>query len=299
MAKKKSGSQDKRTSIIMESELNTLRYGALYKAIFVMILVFCLITMLPVLWVLISSTKDIDEFYRIPPTIIPQSFHPEKIGQVWKMIDFGKAYLNTIVMAIGTVFFSIAGNGLMAYSLSRIKPKGSDLILKLLFLTMLLPSGGTLAAKMKLIVDFPIFHINFINTPWPMWIMGMASCFTIIWFKDYFDSVSQSVIEAARLDGLGEVGIFTKIMIPLCKPVIFYQVIMNINHAWADYFWPMLVFKNKSLQTVMVRALALQGKLAMDEQLIMLTFVMLPPMIFFIIFQKKFMYGMDGGAVKG
>lgn len=299
MAKQKQVTHKNKTSIILDNELNSPKYKCLYSCIVAIIVIFCFIAAVPILWVLISSTKDVEEFYRIPPTIIPQSFHPEKIGEVWKMLNFGRAYLNTGIAVIGTVFFAIMSNGMMGYALSRIKPKGHKWIFKIIFISMMLPAGGTMAAKMKLIVDFPILHLNMINTFWPMWLMSMANCFTVIWYKDYFDSVPQSVIEAARLDGTTDMGIFTRIILPLCKPIIFYQVIVNINHAWSDYFWPLLILKDKSLQTVMVRALALQGKLSVNENLIMLTLVMIPPMIFFVIFQKYLMEGMDTGAVKG
>ena len=158
---------------------------------------------------------------------------------------------------------------------------------------------GSLAAQMKNIVNFPILHINLINTPWPLWIMAAGGPFTVIWFKGYFDTIPSSIVESAKLDGASNITIFMKIIMPIAKPIILTQAIMTFNSAWQDYFWPMILLKEKDVQTIMVRVLAMQGSLAVDEQMVMLTLVMIPPIIFFIIIQKHLVGNMNEGGVKG
>ena len=193
--------------------------------------------------------------------------------------------------------FGIISNGFMAYALSRLKPKGYKLILTLFLWTMMLP--GSMAAQMKNIVNFPLLHINLTNTPWPMWIMAAGSPFMVIWFKGYFDTIPLSIIESAKIDGATNVTIFGRIVMPMAKPIILTQAIMTFNSAWQDYFWPMLLLKDKNIQTIMVRVLAMQGSLAVDEQMVLLTLVMIPPIIFFIIMQKYLIGNENEGGVKG
>ena len=90
-----------------------------------------------------------------------------------------------------------------------------------------------------------------------------------------------------------------KIIMPIAKPIILTQAIMTFNSAWQDYFWPMILLKEKDIQTIMARVLAMQGSLAVDEQMVMLTLVMIPPIIFFIIIQKHLVGNMNEGGVKG
>lgn len=297
MSKKEALNEQTNNRIISVMEMKNPKIKALYALIYSFIVILCICAAVPILWTVVSATKDIDEFYRIPPTIIPQSFHPEKFLEAWKKFSFTKYYLNTAVIALGYVVFSIICNGLMAYSLSRLKPKGYKLILTIFMWTMMVP--GSLAAQMKNIVNFPILHINLINTPWPLWIMAAGGPFTVIWFKGYFDTIPSSIVESAKLDGASNITIFMKIIMPIAKPIILTQAIMTFNSAWQDYFWPMILLKEKDIQTIMARVLAIQGSLAVDEQMVMLTLVMIPPIIFFIIIQKHLVGNMNEGGVKG
>lgn len=297
MSKKASSKERLNNRILSIMDMKNPKIKALYTIIYIYVIILCLCAAVPILWTLVSATKNIDEFYRIPPTIIPQSFHPEKFLEGWKKFSFTKYYLNTAFVALGYVVFGIISNGFMAYALSRLKPKGYKLILTLFLWTMMLP--GSMAAQMKNIVNFPLLHINLTNTPWPMWIMAAGSPFMVIWFKGYFDTIPLSIIESAKIDGATNVTIFGRIVMPMAKPIILTQAIMTFNSAWQDYFWPMLLLKDKNIQTIMVRVLAMQGSLAVDEQMVMLTLVMIPPIIFFIIMQKYLIGNENEGGVKG
>lgn len=297
MSKKASTKVQLNNRIFSVMDMKNPKAKALYTAIYVYVIILCICSAVPILWTVLSATKDIDEFYRIPPTILPQSFHPEKFLEGWKKFNFTKYYSNTFFIAMGYVVFGIISNGFMAYALSRLKPKGYKLILTLFLWTMMLP--GSIAAQMKNIVNFPLLNINLTNTPWPMWIMAAGSPFMVIWFKGYFDTIPSAIIESAKIDGATNVTIFAKIVVPMAKPIILTQAIMTFNSAWQDYFWPMLLLKDKSIQTIMVRVLAMQGSLAVDEQMVMLTLVMIPPIIFFIIMQKYLVGNANEGGVKG
>lgn len=297
MSKKASSKERLNNRILSIMDMKNPKIKALYTIIYIYVIILCLCAAVPILWTLVSATKNIDEFYRIPPTIIPQSFHPEKFLEGWKKFSFTKYYLNTAFVALGYVVFGIISNGFMAYALSRLKPKGYKLILTLFLWTMMLP--GSMAAQMKNIVNFPLLHINLTNTPWPMWIMAAGSPFMVIWFKGYFDTIPLSIIESAKIDGATNVTIFRRIVMPMAKPIILTQAIITFNSAWQDYFWPMLLLKDKNIQTIMVRVLAMQGSLAVDEQMVMLTLVMIPPIIFFIIMQKYLIGNENEGGVKG
>ncbi len=167
-----------------------------------------LICILPPLWVIVSSMKDLKEFLQVPPTIIPRSFHPEKLVKSWKMLDFGKYYLNTFILAIGNVIFSITLNGLAGYVLSRLKPKGSNVVFLMMLWTMMLPNSVAMVPVFKNIVNVPLLHINLTDSHIPMWLMSGASAFNVMVFKSFFDGIPKTLIEAARLDGCSDFGIF-------------------------------------------------------------------------------------------
>jgi len=110
-----------------------------------------------------------------------------------------------------------------------------------------------------------------------------------------------ALVEAARLDGCGNIKIFSKIMVPLSVPIIAFVAITCINGAWSEFFWPYLVLSDVKLQTLPVRIFLLKSKvqIKMNTYMMALTFACIPPLILFAIFQKKIMGGINVGAVKG
>lgn len=206
-----------------------------------------MICLFPPLWVIVSAGKDVGEFYRVPPTLLPKSFNPGKIVSLFKTHSFLKYYVNTFSVCIGSVVFSVVINGLMGYSLSKMKVKGAKFIFGLILASYLLPNTVSMVPVYKAIIKFPILSTNLLNTNWPMWLMAGANAFIVIVYKGFFDDIPGSLLEAGRLDGCTDSSLFTKIVLTLSKPVMFTSVILTFNAAWGDFFWPYMVLRKKNL----------------------------------------------------
>ncbi|MBD1382275.1 carbohydrate ABC transporter permease [Metabacillus arenae] len=287
------------SGIIGKLEMKKRGIKVVYWLLFSVMVLISAVCIFPPLWIMLSSLKDIKEFFTVPPTIIPQSFHPEKLWEAWNTLNFGRIYLNTIQYTAGVVVFTVIFNGLMGYFLSILKPKGSSLVMLLVLWTMLLPNTLGMVPVFKTIIDFPLLNLNFTNTYWPMWMMAGANAFVIIVFKSFFDGIPKALIEAARIDGCSVVGIFFRIILPLSKPVIIAVTILTITRAWEDFFWPYMVLKDESSWTVIVAIFNMKDIYPMDVQFIALTFAIIPPAIIFIFFQKYIMYGFNLSGIKG
>ena len=293
---------NKRSGIINSMDLKRPQVRFLYWLIFFLLILLVLICVLPPLWVILSSMKDLKEFLQVPPTIIPKTFHPEKLAQVWKMLDFGKYYLNTLILAAGNVVFSITLNGLAGYVLSRLKPKGSTLVFTLMLWTLMLPNSVSMVPVFKNIVNVPLLHINLTDSYIPMWLMAGASAFNVMVFKSFFDGIPKSLIEAARLDGCSDLGIFFRIVVPLSIPVLMTMLILTVDGTWKNFFWPYLILRNQDMYTVMVKIFTMGGSgsnYTIDLQMIALTFSIIPPVILFLFFQRYIMEGFTLSGIKG
>lgn len=276
------------------------RNKAVYWSIFLILFVLALVCVLPPLWVLISSFKTPKELLQIPATLLPGSFDFGKFGEVWEILDFGKYYVNTIILAAGCVVFSVIFNGIVGYVVSCLKPRGSALIITLIIWTMLLPNTLSMVPLFKNMIDFPVLGVNLTNTYWPMWLCAGANAFTILLFKDFFDGLPISLVEAARLDGCGRIRVFSKIILPLSKPIIAVVSIFAVNNAWGDFLLPYLVLSDPDKQTVMLQLYNTQSNLSfpLDQQLVSIVFAIFPPIIIFFIFQKHIVGGVSLGGVK-
>ena len=99
-----------RNGIITEIDYKTKKIKCLYYALVIFVAVSCFISLAPLLWVIISAGKDIEEFYSVPPTIIPKSFHISRFADIWKQYNFKRYYVNTLVIDGGSIFVSVFSN---------------------------------------------------------------------------------------------------------------------------------------------------------------------------------------------
>jgi multiple sugar transport system permease protein len=284
--------------IIGDLEYRKPQVQALYWVLFAFLILVAAVCLIPIMWVILSSFKDIDEFYSIPPTIFPKTFHLNKLWTAWHFLNFTKLYLNTSFMMIGNLVFAILFNGLAGYVFSKLKPIGSSFILLLILWTMLF-SNSAMVEVFKNIISFPLIHISLMNSFLPIWMMAGANSIFIIVFKGFFDKIPQSLIEAARIDGCTHIGIFTKIVVPLSLPIITAVGILVVNATWSDFFWPFMILKEAHLWTVMVSLFVNKGTTTMDQEFIMLSFTIVPPAILFIVFQNFIMQGFTHSGIKG
>ena len=289
----------KKSGIILDIEQSQGKVKLFNIINFSILLIIMCICVLPILWVIASSFKDTQEFIMDPPTIIPRSFNINKFPEVWKDAHFGKSYLNTITMGAGNVVFSITINGLAGYVLSRLRPKGHILVITLILWTMMTPHTMNMVPLFMTFVDFPLLHINLTDTFWPFWLMSGAAPFFVMLFKSFFDGIPMSYMEAARIDGCTELGIYTKIILPLSKPVVFTVAIFVLNGIWGDFLWPYLILREPSLYTTGIKIFYLQKDATIDVQYMSILFVVIPSAVMYVTFQKYLAQGIAIGGVKG
>lgn len=292
--------ENKRTGFLLATELKRFKYRLFYWAMFAFVLIAVLISVLPAIWIMLSGFKTVKEIYSVPPTFLPEHFDLGKVVDVWGRLHIGKYYLNSFILVLGEVVFAIVVNSLGGYVISRIKPKGSQLVFAIVVWVMLMPSAGRLVPIYMEIVDFPIFHFNMTDTYWPMWLMAGANCFNLLLFKNFFDSVSISLVEAAKVDGASDIKIFYKIMIPLSLPIVAYVGITAAIGGWGAFFWSNIVLDNQDLIPIATKLYKMKmEQVTMDEYFLALIFSIIPILLVFAIFQKQIMGGINIGGVKG
>lgn len=289
----------KKGGIVLDIEQKQNGIKVLNVVNFTLVLIVALCCVVPILWILFSAFKDTEEFLMSPPTIIPRSFDPSKFGEAWKEARFGNAYFNTLCMGIGNVIFSVTINGLAGFVLSRLKPRGHTLVITLILWTMMMPQTMNLVPLFMTFIDFPVIHVNLSNTFLPFWLMSAAAPFTVMLFKSFFDGIPTSYIEAARLDGCGELGIYGRIILPLSKPIVITVMIFTLNGIWGDFLMPYLLLTDPERYTTGIKIYNLQKEVTIDHQYVTLLFVIIPSAIMYLLFHKYLSEGISIGGVKG
>lgn len=301
--------ENKQTGILSVSDLKTFKGKLLYWIMFAVLVIVCLICLVPSIWIILTSFKDTQEIYS-EISFFPRDLSLAKIGQrlstAWKTIDFMRGIINTFVLSAGNLAFSLVICGFGGYALSKIRPRGTKFIFALVVWTLMMPMHVRLVPLFISWMRFPFVMnfaggVNILNTYWPIWLVAAANSFNVVLFKNYFDSIPKSLVEAGKLDGCSNVGIFFKIMMPLSVPIVMFITIGCLSGAWSDFFTPYLVLKDKDIQTIPVLIYMLKGdgSVKMNNYMMMLVFSSIPPFIIFIVFQRYIIGGITLGGVKG
>ena len=265
------------------------RYRFLYFVFVFVLVAFLLTAIIPILWLFITSFKTVDEINSTTYHLFPAEFHLSKVIEVWNKAHFGRYFLNSILVGVGASVCAVFFNGLMAYAVNIIKPKGYKVVHILIMIAYMIPAVTGI---------IPIFTwlsaIGFTEGYLPylalMLIFG-ANAFYYVNFKNYFESIPKSLFEAAKMDGCSDFKIFYKVVLPLSKPIIGVVSIFALTASWSDFLLPYLLLQDQELYTIMVEIFQIQTTIGNgftnDEFLMLLVLSIIPQLIMFFLFQKQ------------
>lgn len=286
--------KDKEDGTIRYYDLHSFRNKLLVIIIFIICVAMVIISVFPAIWVFLASFKELAEFRKIP-SILPKSFNFEGYIKTWKSLNFGRFYINSFAVVAGSVVCSVIFNGLLAYGLAILKPKGYKFIFGLVMWSLLIPATTSIVA---LFVNINRIGLN--QSFLPLWLSMGANAFYVILFKQFFEGLPKELIEAANLDGCGSIQTFSKIILPLSKSIVMVIIIFTVNAAWSDFLLPYLVLNGSGKETVMVRLFMFRTSNTTDVDILRaVAFSIIPPIILFILFQKKITASVTAGALKG
>ena len=262
------------------------------------ILVVCIgiiiVCLFPAIWVFLAGFKDIASF-RKNTTLLPDHYDFSVFIQTWKDLHFGKYYINSVIVVAGSVLCAVIFNGLLAYVLAILKPRGTKIINGLVMWSLLIPAVTSVVA---LFVNINRIGLNgrFI----PLWLAFGANAFYVLLFKSFFEELPKDLFEAARLDGCSNLRIFFSIVLPLSKPIIMVVAIFAVTAAWSDFLLPYLVLNGSGKETVMVAMFSFRTSNATDVEVLRAVFFsIVPPTLLFLVFQKQITNNAATGAIKG
>lgn len=276
----------KRDGLLNFSDYKTIGNKIAYGVFIFLLIMFTLVAIVPILWLFITSFKTVNEINSTEYHLFPEVFDINKLFNLWTKLYFGRYYVNTLIVVVGAVICSVVFNGLLAYAVGVLKPIGYKVVNVLVLLGYMIPSALAMFPLLMQLTD-----LNLIDSYLPLWLMFGANAYYYLLFKDYFEKIPNALIEAAKVDGLSDFGIFLKIVLPLSKSIIGVVAIFTMTAAYSDFLLPYLILQDENMQTVMVAVYNLSGTTTLDasEMLMLLVISIIPQIIIFIIFQKQIM----------
>jgi len=256
-----------------------------------------LVTIFPFLWIFLTAFKGpTDAVYSTPPQLIPHDPTFANFIRVWQQLPVDNFFLNSIIAAVGTTGLNVLFTSLAAYPFAKMNFPGREVIFYLLLATLIVPVQLTYIPSFVLAVR--VFH--YYDSIRALILPNMASVFNIFLLRQAFKSVPNDLIDAARMDGASELGIWWNILLPVVRPSLATVAIFAFVGSWNDFLWPSLMLPTMENKTLPVGLAALQGMFSSDFRgtAAGVTMTVIPIMLFFIALQRQFIRGLTG-AVKG
>jgi multiple sugar transport system permease protein len=263
-----------------------------------------ILVMFPFVWMFATA-------FKIPGTALKFQLFPHSIAEahkmyttanfskVWHDMNFSKYFLHSLIVASSAAFFATLFAMLAGYAFAKKNFFGKEKLYYLLLSTMMIPGMMYMIPQFVIIVK-----MGWYNTYKAMIIPHLASVFGILLLRQFIETIPDSLIEAARIDGASELQIIRRVIIPLAFPVIITLFLMTFLFHWSNFLWQLVVTDpgmSANIRTLPVALALFQGPHGNEWELMMAAscFSIIPIAILFLFAQKFFIEGMTQGAVKG
>ncbi len=264
---------------------------------YALLLLASLFTVLPFLWLLMTALKGpSDAVFSMPPQFIPREPTLGNFARVWSQLPIWRFFLNSLFVAALTVTLNVLVSSLAAYPLAKMNFPGREPIFYALLATLIVPAE--LAYIPGYILAVNVF--KYYDTLWALIFPNVFSAFNIFLLRQAYKGVPNDLIDAARIDGAGELRIWWGVLMPTIRPAVATAAVFTAVTSWNALLWPSLMLRNRELYTLPVGLLALRGMFTSDFRLIAAGAIMviIPILIAFLFAQRYFVAGLSG-AVKG
>lgn len=261
-----------------------------------LIIVLCIIFLAPFLVMLTTSLKTNAEAFELPVHLWPRDPVWSNYPEAFAKIPYMRYMANTIFITVLSVLGQFISTPMVAYSLARIKWRGSKIVSTLIMATMMIPYTVTM---------IPLYRIwsslGFTNTYLPLILPAFfGSPFYIIIMRQFFAGLPNSLMEAAKIDGAGELRRYISIALPLSKPALTTVGIYAFIAAWSDYLAPLIYINRTEKLTLSLGLQSFLSQYSVDWTHLMAaaTIFVAPVVVFFLIFQKNFVEGIATSGIK-
>ena len=268
--------------------------------LYTFLIVMAIIVIFPFYWMIISSLKDMAEYRRAIPTIVPEFFDFRNYVEVFTSKDLllSRLFVNTVYVGIVSTILSLVITVLAAFAFARLEFKGKNALFAALLATMMIPGELFTITNYQTVNAF-----GWMKTFTVLIVPFLVSVFYIYLLKQNFMQIPNELYLAAKVDGTSDFKYLWKVMIPLALPTIISITILKMMGAWNSYMWPRLVANDEAhrlitngLRTAFTNA---EGVTDIPVQMAAVAVVSLPLFLVFIFFRKYIMKGVSRSGIKG
>jgi len=270
--------------------------SAKLTAVYIGLAIITIITLLPLIWMLSSSLKNDTDVFSLPIQWIP--FNPVwgNFVQIWKKINFALFTFNSFKLSVIITFIQVITSSFAAYGFAKCNFKGRNLLFFIYVASIAIPWQVYMLPQYVM-----MGKLGLTNTHTGYILMQSFIAFGVFLIRQFYTSIPDELLDAARIDGLSEYGTYFRIVLPLSKPVIAALAIFSFVTIWNDFMGPMIYFDSISLRTIPLGIRMFLGQYSTEYGLVMASSVvsLFPVFIVFLFFQRFFVQGIATSGLKG
>jgi multiple sugar transport system permease protein len=247
----------------------------------------------PFLWMLGTSFKQGAEIFGI--NLIPKAPTLANYVHLLRNTDYLKWYLNSAIVAVVTTASELFFDSLAGYALAKLRFAGRSAILLIILSTLMIPT------EMLIIPWFMMFSkMRWIDTYWALMLPGLISAFGVFLMNQFMSGIPEDLLDAARIDGLGELLVWWKVALPVVRPALAALAILVFLGNWNAFLWPVIAIESSAMRTLPVGIALFSGEAGAEWQLIMAaaSLAVIPVLLVYVFFQRQIVEGISITGMK-
>lgn len=268
--------------------------------VFIYVLLICLslLFLFPFYWLILSAFRGPNEIFQLPPRLFPNQLQTVNFVDLFRQTKIARAFFNSVFIVATQCLLSLFICSLAGYAFAKFPAApGNRKLFAFVLGTMMIPAAVTMIP-----VYVILMKLDWINTYRAMVVPGAASAFGIFWMRQYMAAnIPTAILDAARMDGCSEFGIYWRIALPLARPALAALAVILLIGSWNNLMWAFIILQTDDMQTLPLLVYLLQDETHTPYGMLMAGSLLatLPLVVAFLIFQKQFISGLAAGAVKG
>jgi multiple sugar transport system permease protein len=262
----------------------------------VLLAVLCLLVLVPFVWMISSSLKHDNQVFTVPTQWVPREFVWSNYVDIWTQIPMLAYLRNSAFLAIVISFLQVLTGSFAAYGFAKLRFPGRDWLFLAYLATIAVPWQAYMIPQ-YLIME----KLGLVDTHLSIILLQAFGAFGVFLMRQYYQSIPDELIEAARIDGLSEYRIWWRIMLPLSRPAIASLGLLTFVSTWNDYMGPFIYLTSNELWTVQLGLRSFVGQYDAAYAMIMTGSVLsvLPVVLVFLLGQRQFIQGIATSGLKG
>lgn len=282
--------------VIQDIEMKSRRGKIIKCIIYVFLTVGSFIQFFPLIWMFLGTFKTNNELISAVPTIFPEKWSFASYIEAFSKYDIAHNLFNTFFICIAIIIVQTFTSTLAAFSLSKLKPKGSGVIYMIIMGTQMFSTTALLFPTYIMMTRMGLIghKVSWILT-------SSAWAYAIVLYKSFFDGIPKDLIEAAQIDGAGTFKQILHIIIPLSKPIYAVNILNTFMVVYNDFLFPLMLLPDEKNWTLMIRIFAMgnSDNVPQNVMYVLLFITCLPSIIFYLFAQRNIQEGISTAGLKG